>query len=371
MANVLSGSHATTTEVASSPLMNLPPELRSTIYHHYFGSMKTAQWLLSSLRTPRSPRSARYLAKVKTSIVALRPYLRLLHVCGKVRSEAGPIFYNQYLAGTEFVFNIDYFNAAENFTRMQAICTSAAVFTEESEIMVKLGFQIFTQVADTSLLLELADRMHQHAAWWLQRKAARKHGLAWRPMDPDAVAKLDLSTEESAFITYNLTNMPKLKYLGFEDRFRSVVPGFEMHYAHNRFRIFGPLARVDWAFFEFENVPWHLPSTVFCDEFVHEDGPEEVLDSDDEPSETSLYDLMELDSGGEDNTDMSGYESAGEFDHDHGVTCEDGDYDDNVGDTDDNNDDGAVGGNGNLFGNYHRNKHYAGSPKWQMQRSEW
>lgn len=329
MANVLSGSHVPTTEETPSSLTNLSPELRNKIYYHYFDGTETVQWLLSSVRAPRSPRSPRYLAKVKTSIAALRPYLHLLHVCAKVRSEAAPIFYNQYLAGTEFIFNIDYANAAENFMRMQAICTSSAVFAAKSEVILKFGFQIFTHAAHTSLLLRLGDRMHQYAAWWLQRKATRKYGFVWRAIDRDEVAKLDLGAEESAFITYNLQKMPKLELLGPEDRFRSVIPGFEMEYAHNRFRLFGPLATIDWEYFDFENVPWHLPSTADCDEFVHEDHPEEFIDSDDEPAELSFYDLMQLDSNDEDERDTSGYESAGDFDNDDadgGVICEDGDY---------------------------------------------
>jgi hypothetical protein len=337
MANIPDHRQVTPPKNDSFALMKLPPEQRIIIYDYYFAKINKAQWFLSSVCTPKTPRSARILPGTKTSLKALRPYLPILRANAAVRAEAGPIFYNKNIPSVDFLFNIDYHNAADNFRRIQGLCRSFAAVSKASTS--DFGVQIFTNAKDKPFLLELADRIHQYAAWQLQRRGIRQHGLMDidGSIDKDKLAKLGLSTEENAFLTYNLQEMPclvKLELAGREGLFASLIPGFEMHYANRMFRIFGPLAMVDWEDFDFENVPWYLPSSDGYDEFVHEDQCNEVAgmsDSDGEPRETDLYDIWDADSDdGGSNADFgvcSEYGSGDDLDGDDEAAYFDNEFD--------------------------------------------
>ena len=103
--------------------MKLPAELRQFIYDDYFADIHEAQTSFRSASTPKVPQLAMLLPETKseTSIKALKRHLPLLHVNCEVRAEAGPILYNRYLANAEFLFNINYHNAADSFRRLQGI----------------------------------------------------------------------------------------------------------------------------------------------------------------------------------------------------------------------------------------------------------
>jgi hypothetical protein len=332
---------ATSTE--TFPLMKLPAELRNNIYGHYFAEIKEAQWFLRPALTPKTPRSMRYMPESKIGIKVLKAYLALLHANHEVRVEAGPIFYSQYLAGAEFLFDISFHNGADNFRRIQAICASFAAFVTRTKTeAVKFGIRIFTNIADEPLLIDLADRMYKHAAWRLQRKAVLHHGLQYIDgrIDNDKLAKLGLNAEENAFLTYNLDNTPSFdepETKSTEQRSWPILPGLKLQYDKRSFRMFGPLATLDWECFDIENVPWHLPSIDDYDEFVNEvqfKGSTTLSDSDGEPEETSFYDTLELDSDEDgDRTDdelYDEYEEMDALDDDDEADHGDRDYFDNA-----------------------------------------
>ena len=96
------------------PFMKLPPKLRNNIYDLYFADIKEAQWFPQSVRRTKIPQSTRFMPKRKSN-GKLKAHLALLHANQEVRAEVGPMFYNQYLANTEFHFDIDYHNGPGKF----------------------------------------------------------------------------------------------------------------------------------------------------------------------------------------------------------------------------------------------------------------
>jgi len=309
---------ATTHKCDSFALMKLPAELRQTIYGYYFADINEAQWFLCSAPTPYTPRLARLLPETKTGIKALKEHLPLLHANREVRAEAGRILCNQYLADAEFLFNIDDHNGADIFRYIQVFCTSFAAFVFKPEAL-KFGLQILTDASNESLLLDLADHVHRYAAWKLQRKAVLQYRLDYidGSVDNDKLPKLGLNASENAFLTHNVAKMPsfaeqpELELKSAKCRVCRTIPGFEMQYDKRSFRMFGPLATIDWEYFNFENVPWHLPWTSDYDDFVNEvqsNGGATSYDSDGEPEEDSFYDTLERESDDDDDRtdDMDG-----------------------------------------------------------------
>ena len=332
------GCKVTTPSCDLFALMKLPAELRQIIYGHYFVDIDESQWFLCSAPTPKTPRLARILPRTRTSIKVLKERLPLLHANRVVRAEAGPIFYNQYLANAEVLFNINYHNGADNFRRIQGICASIATLVTKTKAN-QLAVQIFADASNEPLLLDLADRVHRHAAWRLQKKMVLKYNLGYADgrIDNDKLAELGLSDKENAFLTYNVNKMPsfdqlpELELRSAKRRICHSIPGFEIQYDKRPFRIFGPLATIDWGYFDFENVPWHLPWTSDYDEFVHEvqsNGGATPYDSDGEAEEDSFYDTLELES--EEDGDRTDDGSCDEyemeaFDNADGVDQESGD----------------------------------------------
>jgi len=318
-------------------LMKLPVKLRNRIYGHYFADINESQWFISPAHTPKNPRLVKHFSNsARTSIKVPKAYLPLLLVNREVRAEAGRMLYNQYLANTEFLFDINYYNGADDFRCIQGICASFAAFAAETET-IEFGVQIFTNAAEKSLLLGLADRLHQYAAWRVQRKGVLKYNLKHidGSIDDDELVKLGLSAEENIFLTYNLKDMPRLAELESkeaEDQFESIIPGFKMHHTDRTFRMFGPLATIDWEYFDFENVPWYLPPTCDYEEFVHEPQSKEGAtpsESDGEPGEKGFYDTLELESDEDgdctDDEPCDEYEDLDALDNEDEVVHEGGD----------------------------------------------
>ena len=187
--------NATTPNCDSFPLMRLPVELRHIIYSHYFADIHKAEWFLCSAHTPRTPRLARLarpLPSTGTRIKFLKGHLPLLLVNREVRTEAGRILFNQYLANAEFLFNINYYNGADYFRYIQGICKSFADFVTNPEGS-NFGLQIFTDAKNEPLLLDLADCVHKYAAWRLQKKAVLQYKLEYIDgrIDNERLAELD------------------------------------------------------------------------------------------------------------------------------------------------------------------------------------
>jgi hypothetical protein len=290
----------------SFALMKLPAELRDRIYGCYFARINRKEWFLNAAPNSKTLWHTRLLPKTKTSLEALGGLLPLLHASRKLRAEAGQIFYKQHLANAEFLFNINCHNAADNFRRMQAICMSFAAFSTGTK-KVKFGIQIFTNAADEVLLLDLADCMHQFAARDLQRKWCSAYRLedVDNRIDSDTLAEFGQDDDEGAFRAYNLEKMPSFAELESNSDERlswPIIPGLKVEFDKRSFRMFGPLAIIDWGYFDYEKVSRQLPSTDDYEEFVHEaqsDRGADLSDSDEEPEEKSFYDTLELESDGE------------------------------------------------------------------------
>ena len=330
---------AAATGTEAFPLMKLPAELRNNIYGHYFARIEEAQWVVRSVRTPpETPWTLRFMPKTKISIEVLKAHLALLHANHEVRAEAGSMFYNRYLANTEFHSDIDYHNGPGNFQRIQAICASFAAFAANTETKpIEFGIRIFTKPADKLLLCDLADHMYKHAAWTLQSKTILQYRLKYIDgrIDNEKLTKLGLNAEEMAFLTLDLKKIPSFAELetdSAEHRPLS-IPGLKVRYEKKSFQMFGILATIDWESFDVENVSWHLPSTDDSVEFVDEvlfSGGAALTDSDDEPEETSLLDTLELESDedGEHTGDemYEGNENMDALHDDDVVDHEDSDY---------------------------------------------
>jgi hypothetical protein len=74
------GSHVSTPPPTPFPLMRLPGELRNAIYREYFNSV-----------------SSQDLENRNDRLHALQPSLEILHTNRQLRSEAGSIFYDEYV----------------------------------------------------------------------------------------------------------------------------------------------------------------------------------------------------------------------------------------------------------------------------------
>lgn len=130
----------------------------------------------------------------------------------------------------------------------------------------------------------------------------------------------------------SFAELPELGIRSAKSRRCLTIPGFEIQYDKGSFRMFGPLAAIDWEDFDFENVLWHLPFTNDYDDFVYEAQANvgaALSNSDGEPEEQSFYDTLELESDevGERTDDGSYDEYEMEaFDNADGTDYESGDY---------------------------------------------
>lgn len=238
----VSDSKTKMTDNSPFPFMELPPELRNSIYYLYFNGIVDRRECWRSFPDG---------AKHGLPIVERRPYLKLLHSSHNIRSETAPMFYKEYLAGDDVVFYTDCERGLDWHRRMQAFCASIAAI----DVNIKIGFNFRPLLTPNETNV----------------RCAQLHGI---DISSHFSTIAECKTLPSAF-PYStmmfLSKQLKLKKIPdatFEPRPRQPmnvtltktrILNFEMEEFFRRFqlrplriRIFGPMANINWSQFKFD-----------------------------------------------------------------------------------------------------------------------
>lgn len=151
MANPPSNSNVTTTDDAPFTIMKLAPELRLIVYHYYFEDVRSNSETSATCHGMTKNWEAGLpscIPKVNTPISTLSPYLNLLHSSIKVRGEAAPVFYKDYVGDADLSFTIgsrdgDYANTPTRMASLKAFCTSLAIYNPNMNFVYRLGDTAF------------------------------------------------------------------------------------------------------------------------------------------------------------------------------------------------------------------------------------
>lgn len=126
------------------PFMKLPAELRQQVYDCYFEDIgvmdKTKQrfWFDRIFDDKHQPLAS--IPRRAFPLDVLRPYLSLLHSNAKVRSEAAPIFYKDYIGSPEIplVVRCDFCSewGLRPLSRMERFSSSVATYNTDATLTI-------------------------------------------------------------------------------------------------------------------------------------------------------------------------------------------------------------------------------------------